>query len=242
MLSDSDKQIISKLKTEYPEAYDFFERHEAEHRELLKKGCHDIRNIVTLLSGSYQLLGLTNPQLNTIPRFVTMGNDIKSLVKAFNDIALFRYASTLSPTDTNISELKPMLLEYISNNYADFLDDINITCDTDNAFMCIDAPRLVNAVGCLIANATEASDFSTKINIDIRLCDENTLVISVKNHGKCPSPDIADRLLQPFCTDKQEHLGLGLAIAAETADAMNGNVSWEHIDDGFTCFTISVRS
>ena len=97
MLSDNDKQILNKLKDEYPEAYELFERREEEHRRLLKQGCHDIRNIVTLLSGSYQLLGLTNPQLNSIPRYVTMGSDIKNLVKAFNDFAMYRYAAYPHP-------------------------------------------------------------------------------------------------------------------------------------------------
>lgn len=238
MLSDSDKQILFKLKTEYPEAYDFFERREEEHKELLKKGCHDIRNIVTLLSGSYQLLGLTTPQLNTIPRFVTMGSDIKSLVKAFNDIALFRYAAAISPAYTNISDLKNMIMEYISYNYSDFSDNINIVCNESDFSIYIDAQRLVNAVGCLISNAIEASDFEAPVTISIQTCDANRLDISVQNHGERPKPEIADTMLSPFCTSKQEHLGLGLAIAAETADAMNGNIRWEH-NNGFTCFTIS---
>ena len=67
MLTENDKQLLLNLKKDNPEAYDLFMRREAEHRELLKTGCHDIRNIVTLLSGSYQLLGLTTPVLNPIP-------------------------------------------------------------------------------------------------------------------------------------------------------------------------------
>lgn len=113
MLSDNDKQILNKLKDEYPEAYELFERREEEHRRLLKQGCHDIRNIVTLLSGSYQLLGLTNPQLNSIPRYVTMGSDIKNLVKAFNDVAMYRYAAAISPSDVCIYDIKSMLDTYI---------------------------------------------------------------------------------------------------------------------------------
>lgn len=60
MLSDNDKQILNKLKDEYPEAYELFERREEEHRRLLKQGCHDIRNIVTLLSSlDLPILSLT---------------------------------------------------------------------------------------------------------------------------------------------------------------------------------------
>ena len=132
MLSDNDKQILNKLKDEYPEAYELFERREEEHRRLLKQGCHDIRNIVTLLSGSYQLLGLTNPQLNSIPRYVTMGSDIKNLVKAFNDVAMYRYAAAISPSDVCIHDIKSMLDTYISNNFPTAHPDINIICTCTN--------------------------------------------------------------------------------------------------------------
>lgn len=240
MLSDNDKQILNKLKDEYPEAYELFERREEEHRKLLKQGCHDIRNIVTLLSGSYQLLGLTNPQLNSIPRYVTMGSDIKNLVKAFNDVAMFRYAATISPSDVCIYDIKSMLDTYISNNLPTSHPDINITCACTNETISLDAARLVNAVGCMIANALEASDSVTPIDVTIHCDSDISLDVTVQNHGNCPSPDIADIMFTPFSTDKQEHLGLGLAIAAETANAMDGSISWAH-NDGLTSFTISVK-
>lgn len=240
MLSENDKLILNKLKDEYPEAYELFERREEEHRNLLKKGCHDIRNIVTLLSGSYQLLGLTNPQLNSIPRYVTMGSDIKSLVKAFNDVALFRYAATVSPSDIHIYDIQSMLDTYISENYIDNYQNINIYCACMNETISIDAARLVNAIGCLIANAIEASGSMTAIDITIYCDNDSHLSISVQNHGDSPSTDISDVMFSPFTTNKQDHLGLGLAIAAETANAMDGSISWEHAD-GLTRFIITVK-
>lgn len=240
MLSDNDKLILNKLKDEYPEAYELFERREEEHRNLLKKGCHDIRNIVTLLSGSYQLLGLTNPQLNSIPRYVTMGSDIKNLVKAFNDVALFRYAATVSPSDIHIYDIQSMLETYISENYIDNYQNIHIFCACMNDTISIDAARLVNAIGCLIANAIEASGSMTAIDITIYCDNDSHLSISVQNHGDSPSTDISDVMFSPFTTNKQDHLGLGLAIAAETANAMDGSLCWEHAD-GLTRFIITVK-
>lgn len=240
MLSDNDKQILNKLKDEYPEAYELFERREEEHRRLLKQGCHDIRNIVTLLSGSYQLLGLTNPQLNSIPRYVTMDSDIKNLVKAFNDVAMFRYAAAISPSDVHIYDIKSMLDTYISNNLPTAYPDINIICACTNDTISLDASRLVTAVGCMIANAVEASDSMVPIDVIMHCDNDNSLDITVQNHGGCPAPDMADIMFTPFSTDKQEHLGLGLAIAAETANAMGGSISWSH-SDGLTSFTISVK-
>ena len=92
----------------------------------------------------------------------------------------------------------------------------------------------------MIANAVEASDSMIPIDVIMHCDNDNSLDITVRNHGSCPAPDMADIMFTPFSTDKQEHLGLGLAIAAETANAMNGSISWSH-SNGLTSFTISVK-
>ena len=213
MLTENDKQLLLNLKKDNPEAYDLFMRREAEHRELLKTGCHDIRNIVTLLSGSYQLLGLTTPVLNSIPRFVQMGNDIKSLIKAFNDIALYRY--------------------------SDSSDIIRIICNNPDAEILTDTAKLTVAADCLITNAIEAGIPAAPISVCLSIEANNTIAVVVSDSGNAPDADMSDKIFSPFCSDKQGHLGLGLAIAAETADALGGSISYSH-DSGITSFTIRV--
>lgn len=243
MLTKHDKQILSRLQDNYPEAYDLFMRREAEHRELLKTGCHDIRNIVTLLSGSYQLLGLTTPQLNSIPRFVKMGDDIKALIKAFNDIALYRYAGTITPVSTDLSTLESSIRQFITDEHYDVADYIRLICNNPDATINTDIQRLANAAHCLISNAIEACDYSSDaavpITVNLSLGSDNRLIIKVTNIGSAPDSEISDKMFNPFCTDKSEHLGLGLAIAAETADALDGTISYSH-DLGITSFILDV--
>lgn len=224
MLTENDKQLLLNLKKDNPEAYDLFMRREAEHRELLKTGCHDIRNIVTLLSGSYQLLGLTTPVLNSIPRFVQMGNDIKSLIKAFNDIALYRYSDTITLSPSRLSVLENSIRQNIADHHSDSSDIIRLICNNPDAQILTDTAKLTVAVDCLITNALEAG---------------NTIAVVVSDSGNAPDADMSDKIFSPFCSDKQGHLGLGLAIAAETADALGGSISYSH-DSGITSFTIRV--
>ena len=78
------------------------------------------------------------------------------------------------------------------------------------------------------------------VNIDTELSNnKKTLTFDVTNMGSAPAADIADSMLMPFHSDKSGHLGLGLAIANETAAAMNGTLEWTH-QNGITCFTLSV--
>ena len=67
----------------------------------------------------------------------------------------------------------------------------------------------------------------------------NTIAVVVSDSGNAPDADMSDKIFSPFCSDKQGHLGLGLAIAAETADALGGSISYSH-DSGITSFTIRV--
>ena len=243
MLTENDKQLLAKLKKDNPEAYDFFLRREAEHRELLKTGCHDIRNIVTLLSGSYQLLGLTNPQLNSIPRFTRMGDDIKSLVKAFNDIALYRYAGTVSLASSHLSALESSIRQNISEEHTDMASLIELICENPDAEILTDTAKLAGAAGCMITNAIEACDYngSSSAPIMVYLCvnTDSTITVRVSNRGSAPASEVIDKMFTPFCSDKQEHLGLGLAIAAETADALGGSIAYSHEAD-ITSFELRV--
>lgn len=246
MLSENDKEILSKLQIDNPAAYDMFIRRENEHRELVKAGCHDLRNIVTLISGSYQLLCLTHSEIKCDSRFMQMGEDIQSLIKAFNDIASFRYASTLKPSPTALSSVADMLNEYIDAHYPHDKEYIHIDLSDPNEPIALDFSRISCAVCCLISNAIEASDFIANpvsmvlVNIDTELSNnKKTLTFDVTNMGSAPAADIADSMLMPFHSDKSGHLGLGLAIANETAAAMNGTLEWTH-QNGITCFTLSV--
>lgn len=243
MLSENDKQLLSRLQAEYPEAYDFYIRREKEHQKLLKTGCHDLRNIVTLISGSYQLLGLTNPQLSSIPRFARMGEDIKLLTNAFNDIALYRYAAVISPSTVSLSSIEAGLREFIHEKYAAAEDRLILVCDNPDSCISTDALRLSTAICCLISNAVEASDFGSpaaSVTITLETSSDSHFHAEVINCGTCPSPDMSRTMFEPFQSDKTDHLGLGLAIASETADALGGNIIWNHFD-GITSFILNVN-
>lgn len=246
MLSENDKNILSQLKTAYPDAYDMFIRREREHFELVKAGCHDLRNIVTLISGSYQLLCLTHPDLNENSRFSQMGHDIQGLVKAFNDISAFRYASTITPAASKLSFIIDMLAQHIDSCHPDAKEYIHIEAACPDDELVLDSSRIIHAVGCLISNAVEASDFIENpasmiiVNIDTEISGcHKLLTFDVTNIGKEPSSDMTDNMTKPFHSDKSGHLGLGLAIVNETAAAMNGTLEWGH-QNGITCFTLRI--
>ncbi len=243
MLSAKDKLILENLKNTHSEAYELFLRMQAQHKEVVKRGCHDVRNIITVISGTYQLLDLTNKTLSELPRWSQLGRDIKYLIEAFNRIGYYRYADTVSLEKTTIAELSLLINEYNNTQHpeADFIFNSNICNNTINT----DITKLFEAVTHLIDNAVEAScdyNMTDKMHITLSLVEQSEphcLLITVENFCKQPDEKLLHSLTEPFTSNKSNRIGLGLAIAETTVDALNGTLSYDFLEDSCR-FTISV--
>jgi nitrogen-specific signal transduction histidine kinase len=63
--------------------------------------------------------------------------------------------------------------------------------------------------------------------------------MTVYDSGPGPSPEVAERLFEPFVTGKPEGVGLGLAVARQIAEAHGGCICWRR-DEGRTCFRVEL--
>ena len=68
----------------------------------------------------------------------------------------------------------------------------------------------------------------------------NEVIITVKDNGCGMSPEVAERIFQPFFTTKKSGSGLGLAIVADIIKKHNGNISVSSIEGSGTTFTIAL--
>lgn len=90
----------------------------------------------------------------------------------------------------------------------------------------------------LVLNAADAAGPGGKVRIEITTaCDKISL--HVIDSGPGLSPEIAERLFEPFSTNKPEGVGLGLAVVRQIATAHGGRVEWNR-RDGETCFEVSL--
>jgi nitrogen-specific signal transduction histidine kinase len=67
----------------------------------------------------------------------------------------------------------------------------------------------------------------------------NRVTVEVVDNGPGPTPDVAEKLFEPFVTGKPEGVGLGLAVARQVAEAHGGGVGWRRVD-GQTCFAVEL--
>jgi signal transduction histidine kinase len=68
---------------------------------------------------------------------------------------------------------------------------------------------------------------------------EHFAAVRISDTGPGPSPQVADRLFEPFVSGKPEGTGLGLYVARQLAEAHHGTIRWERRDE-MTCFIVEI--
>lgn len=125
--------------------------------------------------------------------------------------------------------LRGILGEYdISLKHKSIAFDID--CDTD-IFVQGDYEKLNILFFNLIKNSVEAIDESGEVKISIER-GKNEIRVCIEDTGKGISPEIMERIGQPYNTDKTGGTGLGLAICKSIVNEHRGSIAFENTEKG----------
>ena len=84
MLTENDLTLLRKLCSEYSEVPYVFQKYMDDQTEPLRRAIHDMRNPLTALSSSLQLLEYANPDLSSLPAWHLVKSDIQDLLDSFS--------------------------------------------------------------------------------------------------------------------------------------------------------------
>jgi len=76
----------------------------------------------------------------------------------------------------------------------------------------------------LLMNSLQATPGGGMIAITVQ-ADSDSIVISIRDPGRGIAPTIAGRVFDPFFSNHENALGLGLTIARQIASSHRGNIS-----------------
>lgn len=97
---------------------------------------------------------------------------------------------------------------------------------------------LLNGVEAAAGTTTTETNAPQNAVVHVRLARESdNAVLEIQDSGPGPAEALHQSLVDPFVSDKPDGVGLGLAIAQETIQAHQGELSWSRRDD-LTCFRI----
>ncbi|MEO1543106.1 MAG: ATP-binding protein [Pseudomonadota bacterium] len=124
-------------------------------------------------------------------------------------------------------------------------DEISFQLTTNGALplVMIDRVQIQQVVQNLVRNAVDAmqgQDGAREIRVELRTDQDQTVEIVVDDTGPGLSPDVAEKLFQPFVTTKAEGMGVGLSVCRNIVEAHGGRIQGAKRAEGGSrfCFTL----
>ena len=195
---------------------------------------HEIRNPLGAISHAGQLLS-ESPDLHEQDRrlidiVLQHSGRVNSIIE--NILMLGRRKDTISES----FELKPWFDEFLNelrDRYS--LGDSALECywDDENIVVRIDKTQLHQVLWNLCENAMRYARSEPFITFTLGVDRSNGRpFIEVADSGEGLSPEIADRLFEPFATTESAGTGLGLYIAREMCESNQASLQLTSYQDG----------
>lgn len=237
MYTKDDISYLNSLKQTNPDIYEHVTAIYSRLQADVRKGCHDLRNIITLISGNYQLTELEDPDISDNERWQQMGNDLDFLVSSLNAINEYRYANVLKLCKINTYEYIWRLQEDLSTVNG-ICPDISVSIPPTIPSVSIDTDKISYVIKALITNITEASsDASITLSIDYK---SDTLYIHIADNVDEFDSRTSKSVFELFNTSKQNHIGMSLAISYRILLAHRGELSYSKNTPCGSIFTLAL--
>ena len=184
---------------------------------------HEIRNPLTLINCTLQLLDCRYPQLKSDDLWIQLTNDVEYLRQLTLSLSDLNRCSHVTFTPVNMTQLlSGIARQYVilaqnqqKHLYAVIPDDLPV--------IACDELKIHQALINLIKNAFEATNSGDTVEICAKTTGKR-LMISVKDTGCGIPQENLSKIFQPFTTKKQGGTGLGLAITQKIIAAHRGSI------------------
>ncbi|MCV0367354.1 MAG: HAMP domain-containing histidine kinase [Nitrosopumilus sp.] len=199
--------------------------------ELSSRLSHDIRNPLTILQTSLDVLRSNNPETyeKDIARFNTMYDAIKRIDHQISDVLGFLGTRKLNFTETDLSDILNSSIEGIKIPTQIVVEmpqnKISLNCDFES---------MRTVFSNIILNAIQAMNDTGKIIIKA-LKKEDSISISFENSGPAIPEKIISKIFDTLFTTKQEGTGLGLVSCKNIVEQHGGKIE---IKNNPTTFTV----
>ncbi|MFC1808503.1 nitrogen regulation protein NR(II) [Candidatus Omnitrophota bacterium] len=198
--------------------------------EVSSEIAHEIRNPLTAISGSVELLeerigGQLGTEEKKLMKAVVKETD--RVGKIFDQFLDYAKISKGDFVKTDICKLLDEIIYIISNNKR-VTSSVEIQKEYKVAECCIvcDADKIKQVFTNIMYNAFQAMGEDGVLSIKITQSNK-TIEVSFQDSGQGINPDIAKKLFTPFESQKHYGLGLGLTIANKIVEMHAGRIEFD---------------
>lgn len=196
---------------------------------------HEIKNTITLINSSMQLLDQRCSQLKTELYWDNIKNEITYLKNMVLEISKAGSMEQLQKDSVDLNSIVLDLCRFMKDSYSDLKWKLNLSEELPCVYA--DQIKLKQAVLNLIKNSAEAG--STYIIIETHAAGSHIQIAIIDNGGGI-SAELVDKVFDLFTTSKKQGSGLGLAITKQIIECHDGTLELNNQPGKGCTFTIEL--
>lgn len=248
MFTATDHDRLLQIMDESPEKKELILRLLESHRMEVSMISHEIRNPLTMVYSTLQLIEAQHPEVRDFRHWNELHQDVEYMNLLLADLSAYNNGGQICPSPVPMTDFLRELALSFAASVVDAPLEFTARIAEDLPVISADPIRLRQVFLNLLANARDAilappSDGSrpqkTSDSITLEADPvQDGLKIRVTDTG-CGIPSEAlDAIFQPFVTFKQNGTGLGLALANRIVQAHGGQLQADSSPESPTVFTV----
>jgi two-component system sensor histidine kinase AtoS len=242
ILNEQELQLIAKYQKENPEFERIVSKVLQQYNLDLSKFSHELRNPITLISSSLQLIESQHPEVKEFKFWKETMDDIQYVCCLLDELSSYNKSSSLNITSFSITELILSTCNSINNhcNHTRQIFTYHYSSDLP-PLMNGDRVKIREVLINLLKNAKDAINLEHgTISLNAYMINQDFIQIEISDDG-CGIPlEYQKTIFEPFVTYKPNGSGLGLTICKNIIVAHNGHISFISTPDVGTTFFISL--
>ena len=199
---------------------------------------HEIKNSITLISGSLQLVATKHPEVQDFDYWQEAMSEIDFLKKIVTQLSSTRLYGNPKTEKLDIhtlmNQIESSIHAFSQKNFS-----YRVSMEENLPLVELDAQLMKQAIINIIKNAYEATDAPDIIELRI-FAECQQLHIAITDHGGGLNPAIASSIFQPFVTSKTGGSGLGLVITQQIVESHQGTITCDSRPGDGCTFTITL--
>ena len=182
---------------------------------------HELKNPLTLIQGTLQLIGHHYPEVEQDPLWTQVLLDINYMSKLLSELSSLNSSMTLNYSQVNIRQILTNVVKSFSPSALVQGKKIDVNFETALEWVYGDNLKIQEMLINLIQNAMDATKSGDLIEITVQSKWER-LVLIIRDTGCGMDKERLSTIFDPFVTYKVNGTGLGLAIVKNIVDAHHG--------------------
>lgn len=239
MFEHIDIRQMNRLMKENRDARKIIAQLLENHRTEVSMIAHEIRNPLTLVSSSLQVMEAQHPEVQDFFNWEQTKEDVQFMCRLLDDLSSFNNSRTLHYSVFPAGKL----IRNIAVSFAMSLEAAGSETEFTSRVMpdigdfTGDKVKLEQLVLNLLQNARDAVAGTGTIFLSAAR-NRDSLVITCRDTGCGIPADRIDTIFEPFVTYKENGTGLGLSAVRQIAEAHGGTVSVTSVPGKETVFTV----